>query len=141
MNKSILYVIAAKTGGLSALYVDAIEKSLTDEEMQTIGDLSFNAGKHKSPWLGRVDGYIFFKGFFGNKDDKGNEMSFSYCVKATTLKEAKAIFLSDINKNGYRLSAETQKCLESSQKLNYKTIGIVAMIIVLLVMLLITILR
>ena len=138
--KRILHVLAAKPGGGSAIYVNGVEKQRESEEMQEIVELSFYAGKHKSPWYGKINGYFFVKGFFDNKDDQGNEMTFSYCANTQSLVEGKRVLLSDLEATGYKLNNETLQCLDtqpnklSTKQLVIAAIVLIAMILVLLKM-------
>lgn len=134
---TILHVLSAKPEGGSALYVDGIEVKTEGEKMQKIVELSFLAGKHKSPWCGMINGVFFAKGYFNNKDDRGNEMSFSFCTNTHSPDEGKRAFLSEIKTIGYTANAETSKCLESQPSNNiYRSIGVVAIVIAILIVLL-----
>lgn len=129
-NHTILHVLSAKPEGGSSLYVNGIDVNPDEESMQKIVDLSFLAGKHKSPWYGMINGVFFAKGYFNNKDDHGNEMSFSYCSNTHRLDAGISAFLSEIKAIGYTLNAETSNCLESqNRKSRFRIIGIVAIVI------------
>lgn len=137
MSQRFLNVLAAKPGGGSATYVNGVEREVEIEEMQKIVNLTYLAGKYRSPWCGRLDGYFFVKGFFENKDDCGNEMSFSYCTKTAKPDEAKSAFLNDIESLGYKLDSETKSCIEkNSHTSSNKIIGISIVVIALALILL-----
>lgn len=130
----ILHVLSAKEGKQSALYVNGAEFENTREEMSEIVRLEFLAGKHGSPWCGIVGGYYFVKGFFDNKDESGNEMTFSYCTKAKTTRELKVLLITDLNTCGYRMNATTSQCVNRKlgSMTQWITIAAIAIIIIIL---------
>lgn len=84
-----------------------------------------------------INGVFFAKGFFNNKDENGNEMSFSYCSKTRRLDAGISAFLNEIKAIGYTINAETSKCLESPiRKPSFRTIGIVVIVFALVLVLL-----
>ena len=139
--KRILHILAAKPEGVSALYVNGEESILDCKEMQTIVDLSFSAGNHRSPWCGTLNGYVFVKGFFVNKGDNGNEMSFSYSAATTEIDAAKQLFLSDIEKNGYKMNQDTERCFNRFTKKSYTAILGCATVAIILTCLLLKLLK
>lgn len=142
VSSRILHVLAAKADGGSALYVNGVESQPICKEMHTILELSYDAGKHKSPWCGIVKGYFYAKGFFENKDDRGNEMTFSYCANTKNFEDGKKIFLSDIESLGYKVNIETSGTLSSpSNKLKYLYFGIVGLIAITLIIVLLNVLK
>ncbi len=133
-DQRILHVLSAKPGGASALYVNNVENEIPSEEMQIIVGLTFRTGKHRSPWCGIVNGYVFIKGYFENKDDSGNEMSFAYCLRTTHIKDGIASFSHDIKKLGYKVNAGTKTCLDNySRYSNTRIIGYAVVIIALII--------
>lgn len=137
----ILHVLAAKSDGGSALYVNGKESQPRSEEMQRIVKLTYLAGKHKSPWCGIVNGCFFIKGFFENKDDRGNEMTFSYSADINSPDEGKRIFLSDIESLGYKVNEATSLCLKSQSKTNKMSYIVIAAIIVIFLIILLKVIK
>lgn len=134
----ILHILSAKPEGGSALYVNGIESQTRSKEMQIIVERSYLAGKHKSPWCGIINGCFFVKGFFENRDDRGNEMTFSYSANIKRLDEGKRVFFSDIDSLGYKVNAETLQCFELQNKTKYLSyVGIAAIIVILIILLIV----
>ena len=130
----ILHVLSAKPGGASALYINNVENETHSEEMQKIVNLTFLAGKHRSPWCGIVNGHVFIKGYFENKDENGNEMSFAYCSRAPHIKDGLALFSHDIEELGYKVNAATKTCLDLNPRYpSTRIIGYAAVIIALII--------
>ncbi|MBR5174802.1 MAG: hypothetical protein IKW89_02600 [Bacteroidales bacterium] len=133
-NPSILHVLSAKPGGTSALFVNGVESETQREEIQKIVDLSFQAGKHRSPWCGFLNGHFFLKGCFEDKDENGNEMSFTYCSRVTRFMEGKSMLLHDLESIGYKLNAETRTCLDNQSRYNQlRKIGFAVFVIAFIV--------
>lgn len=142
MDNNILLVLSAKPEGGSALFVNGIESHTGSKEMQKILELSYLAGKHKSPWCGIINDCFFIKGYFDNKDENGNEMTFSYCVTTKSLEEGKKAFFDYVKVLGYKANAASVQCLETQPKKN-KTIipGIAAIIVITLIIIILKVIK
>lgn len=93
-------------------------------------EFELKASKKKSPWCGKVNGWIFVKGLFSQKDESGRRMSFVFLSNNNNFTDEMNKAFQIVNKT---LDHRTKETIKSYKLRCYTIMGIVLLIAITLV--------
>ena len=108
------------------------------DQVFVLADLSIDKSQ---PWIGKVGGYLFFKGTLASTDQIGRAMSFIYIAKDYEMVELRSVLVKDFSHADVSLSFESERCFMDYWKRNKYTKRLLLWVVFLLIVLIFIILK